>query len=64
MDKPLNLAARLRDRLGIALGDVDPRFFATKKRLVLDASRAAFYELEPLTPALSPRGGEREKTGS
>ena len=59
LDKPLNLAARLRDRLGVTLGELDPSLFVAKKTLVLDASRAAFYESEAPHPVPLPaRRGE------
>ena len=41
-----NLAARLHARWSAALGELDPALFATRRKLVLDASRAAFLELD------------------
>jgi hypothetical protein len=41
-----NLTARLHARWGAALGEPDPALFVTRRKLVLDASRAAFLELD------------------
>ncbi len=41
-----NLLSRLHARWGSALGELDPALFRSKRQIVLDASRAAFHELE------------------